>query len=107
MVIEGPVLEGGGLTATTLTPTRTTSFNSLASSQRPILNPSTTTTATNPTTTSTTNPWKRNPKSKQQGTISVERKRLAALGFEEELDRNFDFWASWGMGVCNIGFLPG
>ncbi|KAL8292658.1 hypothetical protein RQP46_001270 [Phenoliferia psychrophenolica] len=38
---------------------------------------------------------------------TYENSRLAALGFEEELSRDFDFWASWGVAVCNIGFLPG
>ncbi|GAA5986317.1 hypothetical protein JCM5350_002979 [Sporobolomyces pararoseus] len=34
-------------------------------------------------------------------------KRLAALGFEEELQRDYDFWASFGISLCNIGGLPG
>ncbi|KAM0752190.1 hypothetical protein T439DRAFT_287531 [Meredithblackwellia eburnea MCA 4105] len=37
----------------------------------------------------------------------MERSRLAALGFEEELSRDFDFWAQFGVAICNIGFLPG
>jgi hypothetical protein len=36
-----------------------------------------------------------------------DKKRLAALGFEEELQRDYDFWASFGISLCNIGGLPG
>lgn len=38
---------------------------------------------------------------------TLEKKRLAALGFEEELSRDYDFWASAGLTVCNIGGFPG
>ncbi|CEQ39368.1 SPOSA6832_00890 [Sporobolomyces salmonicolor] len=38
---------------------------------------------------------------------NIDKKRLAALGFEEELHRDYDFWASFGVSLCNIGGLPG
>ncbi|GAA5865779.1 hypothetical protein JCM1840_003257 [Sporobolomyces johnsonii] len=38
---------------------------------------------------------------------NIDKKRLAALGFEEELHRDYDFWASFGISLCNIGGLPG
>lgn len=79
-------------------------FNSLASSQRPILSPNPSSDASGLTGLSSETPARRK---RTGGGGTVERKRLAALGFEEELTRDFDFWASWGIGMCNIGFLHG
>ena len=83
----------------------TPSFNSLASSQRPILSPNPSSGASGLTGLSSETPARQ--RKRGGGGETVERKRLAALGFEEELTRDFDFWASWGIGVCNIGFLHG
>lgn len=44
---------------------------------------------------------------KSSGRGNIDKKRLAALGFEEELTRDFDFWASFGLTLCNIGGFPG
>ena len=85
------------------------SFNSLGSSQRPLV-----VERLDSNTSGTQDPgtlesgmsrpsWK-----KGSGRVSnFEKTRLAALGFEEELTRDFDFWANWGVALSNIGFLPG
>lgn len=97
-----------GLTDTTMLPLST--FNSLGSSQRPMLagriDMSGASSGDHPGVLESgmSRPsWK-----KGSGRVrTFEKNRLAALGFEEELTRDFDFWASWGVAVCNIGFLPG
>jgi hypothetical protein len=38
---------------------------------------------------------------------NFDKKKLASMGYEEELNRDYDFWASWGISICNIGALPG
>lgn len=43
----------------------------------------------------------------RSGKTTIEKKRLRALGFEEELTREYDFWASVGLTICNIGGFPG
>ncbi|SCZ97268.1 BZ3500_MvSof-1268-A1-R1_Chr4-2g07099 [Microbotryum saponariae] len=43
----------------------------------------------------------------RSGKATVDQKRLRALGFNEELSRDFDFWASAGLTICNIGGFPG
>ncbi|GAA6008097.1 hypothetical protein JCM11491_001882 [Sporobolomyces phaffii] len=53
--------------------------------------------------TATIRSWK----SSLTGRRNPDKKRLAALGFEEELQRDYDFWASFGISLCNIGGLPG
>lgn len=66
----------------------------------------TNTTASHPSTTTTTaglGSWK----SRSRKGPTIEKKRLAALGFEEELSRDYDFWASAGLTLCNIGGFPG
>lgn len=78
-------------------------FNSVASSQRPILERGISETTTTSISKSTGSGWRKKAIIK----VTPEQKRLAALGFHEELSRDFDFWASWGIGVCNIGYLPG
>ncbi|GAA6044220.1 hypothetical protein JCM8097_002269 [Rhodosporidiobolus ruineniae] len=49
--------------------------------------------------------WKSSAMGRRSG--NFEKKRLAALGFEEELSRDYDFFASFGIAICNIGALPG
>ncbi|GAA5900155.1 hypothetical protein JCM6882_002628 [Rhodosporidiobolus microsporus] len=49
--------------------------------------------------------WKSSVLGRRSG--NIDKKRLASLGFEEELHRDYDFWASWGISMCNIGALPG
>ncbi|GAA5995300.1 uncharacterized protein JCM10292_005088 [Rhodotorula paludigena] len=58
-----------------------------------------------PDPTGTFKSWKSSVMGRRSGVY--DRKRLAALGFEEELTRDYDFWASWGIALCNIGGLPG
>lgn len=72
-------------TTLSLPPTRTTTsfFDSLTSSQRPIL------------------PRRSNSKT------DPDKLRLHDLGYSEELGRSHDFWSSWSIGFCNIGALPG
>lgn len=93
--------------------------NGLASSSKPVLfvlPPSlssshahshpTITTTSHPSGTTTTEglgSWK----SRSRKGPTIEKKRLAALGFEEELSRDYDFWASAGLTLCNIGGFPG
>ncbi|GAA6012779.1 hypothetical protein JCM10207_005357 [Rhodosporidiobolus poonsookiae] len=55
--------------------------------------------------TSTFKSWKSSVLGRRSG--NFDKKRLAALGFEEELSRDYDFFASWGISICNIGALPG
>jgi hypothetical protein len=55
--------------------------------------------------TGTFKSWKSSMMGRRSG--MYDRKKLAALGFEEELTRDYDFWASWGIALCNIGGLPG
>ncbi|POY75992.1 hypothetical protein BMF94_1077 [Rhodotorula taiwanensis] len=55
--------------------------------------------------TGTFKSWKSSMMGRRSGLY--DRKKLAALGFEEELTRDYDFWASWGIALCNIGGLPG
>ncbi|SCV69196.1 BQ2448_2216 [Microbotryum intermedium] len=50
----------------------------------------------------TTTSWKM-----RSGKATLDQKRLRALGFHEELSRDFDFWASAGLTLCNIGGFPG
>ncbi|GAA5985994.1 hypothetical protein JCM11641_004894 [Rhodosporidiobolus odoratus] len=49
--------------------------------------------------------WKSSVMGRRSG--NIDKKRLASLGFEEELNRSYDFWASWSLSMCNIGALPG
>ncbi|GAA5824675.1 hypothetical protein JCM11251_005297 [Rhodosporidiobolus azoricus] len=49
--------------------------------------------------------WKSSILGRRSG--NFDKKRLASLGFEEELNRDYDFWASMGISLCNIGALPG
>ncbi|GJN93235.1 hypothetical protein Rhopal_006282-T1 [Rhodotorula paludigena] len=58
-----------------------------------------------PDPTGTFKSWKSSVMGRRSGVY--DQKRLAALGFEEELSRDYDFWASWGIALCNIGGLPG
>lgn len=53
--------------------------------------------------TATIRSWKSTLTSRR----NPDKKRLAALGFEEELQRDYDFHASFGISLCNIGGLPG
>ncbi|BGP10988.1 hypothetical protein JCM10049v2_006882 [Rhodotorula toruloides] len=55
--------------------------------------------------TSTFKSWKSSIMGRRSGLY--DKKRLAALGFDEELSRDYDFFASWGISLCNIGGLPG
>lgn len=74
-------------------------FNSVASSQRSLFRSA--------TSSAGTRSWGGMKSRKKALKGTPEGRRLAALGFEEELSRTFDFWASWGIGMCNIGFMPG
>ncbi|BGP19556.1 hypothetical protein JCM10213_000156 [Rhodosporidiobolus nylandii] len=49
--------------------------------------------------------WKSSVMGRRSG--MYDKKRLASLGYDEEMDRSYDFWASWGLSLCNIGALPG
>ncbi|KAK4704983.1 hypothetical protein P7C70_g1220, partial [Phenoliferia sp. Uapishka_3] len=93
------------------TTTQFSSFNSLGSSQRPILlvqYDSGLSGATSGAPGSLESGMSRPSWKKGGGRVrTYEKSRLAALGFEEELTRDFDFFASWGVAICNIGFLPG
>ncbi|BGP34969.1 hypothetical protein JCM10296v2_006793 [Rhodotorula toruloides] len=55
--------------------------------------------------TGTFKSWKSSIMGRRSGLY--DKKRLAALGFDEELSRDYDFFASWGISLCNIGGLPG
>ena len=92
---------------TTMMPS--TTFNSLGSSQRPILAGRIDGAGSGDDQPSVLESGLSRPSWKKgNGRIrTYENSRLAALGFEEELTRDFDFWASWGVALCNIGFLPG
>lgn len=74
-------------------------FNSVASSQRSLFRSA--------TSSAGTRSWGGIKSKKKTVKGTPEGRRLAALGFEEELSRTFDFWASWGIGMSNIGFMPG
>ena len=55
--------------------------------------------------TGTFRSWKSSVMGRKSGVY--EKKRLAELGFDEELSRDYDFFASFGITICNIGGLPG
>lgn len=55
--------------------------------------------------TGTFRSWKSSAMGRKSGIY--EKKRLAELGFDEELSRDYDFFASFGIAICNIGGLPG
>lgn len=55
--------------------------------------------------TSTMRSWKSSIMGRKSK--NFDKKRLASMGYEEELNRDYDFWASWGISMCNIGALPG
>ncbi|BGP42977.1 hypothetical protein JCM10449v2_006992 [Rhodotorula kratochvilovae] len=58
-----------------------------------------------PDFTGTFRSWKSSVMGRKSGVY--EKKRLAELGFDEELTRDYDFFASFGISLCNIGGLPG
>ncbi|GAA6056973.1 hypothetical protein JCM3770_001993 [Rhodotorula araucariae] len=58
-----------------------------------------------PDFTGTFRSWKSSVMGRKSGIY--EKKRLAELGFDEELARDYDFFASFGISLCNIGGLPG
>ncbi|KPV71547.1 uncharacterized protein RHOBADRAFT_56584 [Rhodotorula graminis WP1] len=55
--------------------------------------------------TGTFRSWKSSVMGRKSGVY--EKKRLAELGFDEELSRDYDFFASFGITICNVGGLPG
>lgn len=85
----------------------TTGNDSLASSQRPLIPP-----ISSSSFLSHLNPYPRKPSSPSTTTKSssksISHKQLISLGYTgATLKRDYDFWSAISISICNIGFLPG